>query len=221
MLSLKKSIQVLAMTAALTTVSTVAHAEEARVVNDGYSVSEQTGQVVRDSYGQCWHTASWTPEKATVIGCDGYTGAAVEAPTKEIRRFTLKTDTLFGFDKVELHAEGKKALDQLFTELKDIDPKDGKILINGYTDRIGSAQYNLGLSLRRANTVRTYLIGKGVPATKIVAEGHGKTNSLTGDTCKRIANLKNLKERKELILCLQPDRRVEVEVHGKRVVINN
>lgn len=221
MLSLKKSIKVLAIAAVLTTVSTVAQAEEVRVVNDGYGVSEQTGQVVRDSYGQCWHTNSWTPEKATVVGCDGYTSTAVTAPTKEVRRFTLKTDTLFGFDKVTLRPEGKRALDQLFAELKDIDPKDGKILVNGYTDRIGSDQYNLNLSLRRANTVRAYLIAKGVPTDKIVAEGHGKANPVTGDTCKRIPSLKNLKERKELIICLQPDRRVEVEVHGKRVVVNN
>lgn len=213
MLTLKKSIKALALATALATVSVVAQAEEGRVVNDGYATSDQTGQVVRDNFGTCWHTDSWTPEKATVVGCDGYTGERVAAPTKDVQRFTLKTDTLFAYDKHDLRSEGKKSVDQLFEELKDLDPKDGKVVVVGYTDRIGSDRYNDALSAKRANTVRTYLIAKGVPKEKIHAEGRGKSNPVTGDTCK------GTKKSKELIACLQPDRRVEIEVQGKRVVV--
>jgi outer membrane protein OmpA-like peptidoglycan-associated protein len=218
MLSLKKSVKRVAIAAAFSTIATMAQAHEARVVNDGYVISDQTGQVVRDSFGWCWHTSSWTPEKATVIGCDGYTGEKVVAvvsppPVAHVRRFALKTDTLFGFDKATLRAEGKHAIDKLFDELKDLDPKEGKVLVVGYTDRIGSDKYNQGLSERRAHAVRSYLVAKGMPADKIEAEGRGKSHPVTGDTCK------GTKKTKALIACLSPDRRVEVEVVGKRVVI--
>lgn len=222
MLSLKKSVKLLAVAAAFTAAA-AAQAEgpaPARVVTDAYVVSDQTGQVVRDSFGWCWRTSSWTPEKATVVGCDGYTGeqapAPVAAPTSAVKRFTLRADTLFAFDKYDLKPEGKQAIDQLIGELRDIDPKEGKILVVGYTDRIGSAAYNQKLSERRANTVRNYLVEKGVPADKVASEGRGKANPVTGDTCKAT------KVRKTLIACLQPDRRVEIEVLGSRVVtVNN
>jgi outer membrane protein OmpA-like peptidoglycan-associated protein len=216
MLSLKKSVKLLAIAAAFSTIATVAQADEARVVNDGYVISDQTGQVVRDSFGWCWHTSSWTPEKATVIGCDGYTGekvVAVAPPTAQVRRFALKADTLFAFDKATLRPEGKHTIDQLFEELKDLDPKEGKVLVVGHTDRIGSEKYNQVLSEKRANTVRSYLIAKGIPADKIQAEGRGKSNPVTGDTCK------GTKKTKALIACLQPDRRVDIEVIGDRVVV--
>lgn len=214
MLTLKKSIQVLAIASALATVSIVAQAEEGHVVNDGYAVSHQTGQVMRDDFGQCWHTGSWTPEKATVVGCDGYTGRkVVSAPTKDIQRFTLKTDTLFAYNQYTLRNDGKEALDKLFEELKNNNSKDGTVLVVGYTDRIGSDKYNDALSVKRANSVRSYLIAKGMPEDKIHAEGRGKSNPVTGNTCH------GTHKTKELIACLQPDRRVEIEVHGKRIVV--
>lgn len=217
MLTLKKSIHALAIATALASVSVVAQAEEGRVVNNGYAVSDQTGQVMRDSYGQCWHTDTWTPAKATVVGCDGYTGgrkvSAPVAPVKDVQRFTLKTDTLFAYDQYALRGEGKQSVDKLFEDLKNNNPKDGQVVVVGYTDRIGSDQYNDALSVKRANTVRSYLIAKGVPADKIHAEGRGKSNPITGDKCQ------GTHKTKELIACLQPDRRVEIEVQGKRLVV--
>lgn len=216
MLSLKKSVKLLAIAAAFSTIAAVAQADTARVVNDGYVTSDVTGQVVRDSFGWCWHTSAWTPEKATVIGCDGYTGekAVAAAPTSAIRRFALKADTLFAFDKAVLRPEGKQAIDQLFEELKDLHPKEGKVFVAGHTDRIGSAKYNQTLSEKRADTVRSYLVAKGIPADKITAEGHGKSHSVTGDTCK------GTKRTPALVACLQPDRRVDIEVTGSRVVVD-
>ncbi len=74
--------------------------------------------------------------------------------------------------------------------------------ITGYADRLGSAAYNLRLSKRRAEAVRNYLIGKGIDGGRLKAYGRGEDNPVV--TC-------NDKRRADLIKCLEPNRRVEVE----------
>src|SRR5437016_2609031 len=77
--------------------------------------------------------------------------------------------------------------------------------------RIGSQAYNQKLSERRANAVRDYLVSKGVARDKIETLGMGKTQPVPGVVC----NQAYPKERKALIECLAPNRRVEVEVKGE------
>lgn len=134
--------------------------------------------------------------------------ALVPAPVVETKRFTLKSDVLFNFNKYTLKAEGRQALDQLYNQLSSMDPKDGSVVVLGYTDRIGSEQYNMNLSKQRAQTVVDYLVSKGIPADKITARGMGKADPVTGATCD------NMKPRTALINCLAPDRRVIIEVKG-------
>ncbi len=124
-------------------------------------------------------------------------------PAPMPKKFTYSADALFDFDKATLKAAGKTKLDELANALRD--QSYNGIHITGYTDRIGSDAYNQGLSVRRAEAVEHYLTDKGVPADHIDAEGRGKSDPVTGDTCKGIRG-------KKLINCLQPDRRVEVEV---------
>ena len=76
------------------------------------------------------------------------------------------------------------------------------ITITGYTDRLGTDKYNMGLSQRRANTVKNYLSNKGVAAARMTAVGKGETNPVV-----QCSN----KNRIALIKCLEPNRRVEVE----------
>ena len=83
--------------------------------------------------------------------------------------------------------------------------------LTGHTDPLGTDAYNQKLSERRADAVRDYLVSKGVPKDKIETLGMGKTQPVPGVTC-------NQKNMKELIACLQPNRRVEVEVVGTRPV---
>jgi OOP family OmpA-OmpF porin len=84
------------------------------------------------------------------------------------------------------------------------------VLVTGHTDRIGSQAYNQKLSERRADAVRDYLVSKGVPRDKIETLGMGKTQPIPGVVC-------NQKALRELIACLAPNRRVEVEVKGDAV----
>ncbi|XCW70161.1 porin OmpA [Kosakonia cowanii] len=135
------------------------------------------------------------------------------APEVQTKHFTLKSDVLFTFNKATLKPEGQQALDQLYSQLSNLDPKDGSVVVLGFTDRIGSDSYNQGLSEKRAQSVVDYLVSKGIPANKISARGMGESNPVTGNTCD------NVKARAALIDCLGPDRRVEIEVKGIKDVV--
>lgn len=140
--------------------------------------------------------------------------APAPAPEVQTKHFTLKSDVLFNFNKATLKAEGQQALDQMYTQLSNLDPKDGSVVVLGFTDRIGSDAYNQKLSEKRAQSVVDYLISKGIPADKISARGMGESNPVTGNTCD------NVKRRAALIGCLAPDRRVEIEVKGVKDVVS-
>ncbi|WP_114195537.1 porin OmpA [Edaphovirga cremea] len=136
------------------------------------------------------------------------------APVVETKRFTMRSDVLFTFAKATLKPEGQQALDQLYSQLSSMDPKDGSVVVLGFTDRIGSDQFNQRLSEQRAQSVVDYLVSKGIPANKISARGMGEANPVTGSTCDSV------KGRDALINCLAPDRRVEIEVKGIKDIVS-
>lgn len=160
----------------------------------------------------CWRDAFWTPATANAK-CDGALVAqapapapvAPAAPAITSQKITYQADALFDFDKATLKPLGKQKLDELASKIEGMNVE--VVVATGYTDRIGSDKYNDRLSLRRAQAVKSYLVSKGVPSNKIYTEGKGKRNPVTGSTCHQ-------KNRKQLIACLAPDRRVEVEVVG-------
>lgn len=131
-------------------------------------------------------------------------------PTRVINRIALSADSDFDFDKARLTAGGMAALDEFVKELRGM--KYEHITVRGNTDRIGTEAYNQKLSVRRAEMVRDYLIiTGGVAAVKIDTSGVGETQP---ETTARQCD--NLKDRKALVHCLAPDRRVDVEVQGTR-----
>lgn len=133
---------------------------------------------------------------------------------RRLESFVLKADTLFAFDKAELSDKGKQSLDGLVDGLMaHAKHKDRTINVHGYTDRLGGAEYNQRLSERRAATVRQYLVGKGLPRDQVTAQGHGETDPVTGTTC--VGD----KPSHALIDCLQPDRRVVIDVEGQEEVV--
>lgn len=129
--------------------------------------------------------------------------AVVVAP----KEFSLSSDVLFEFNKATLKPAASEALDALFSQIVAANPKDGVATVIGYTDRIGSDNYNLALSEKRAQSVASYLVAKGLYADKVRVEGRGKANPVTGNSC--ASNSKQA-----LIACLAPDRRVEVHLEG-------
>lgn len=132
------------------------------------------------------------------------------APDRVPKRFTLSADALFDFDQAALRPEGRRQLDKLVADLKGTEydiVKVTMVTVTGHTDRLGSTAYNQQLSMRRAETVKAHLVKMGIPAAKIVATGKGETSPVT-----KPGECRGEKPTRELIACLQPDRRVEVEV---------
>ena len=84
-------------------------------------------------------------------------------------------------------------------------PKDD-VIVNGHADRLGSGQYNQRLSEKRADAVRAYLVSKGADASHVETLGFGKTTP--------VKSCPDQKDRKSLIECLAPNRRVVVEIQG-------
>lgn len=188
--------------------------------NDGY-VFDTRGKVAKSGFDLCWRTDRWTPAMA-IEECDPdlikkaasaaatkpSTLAAVATPKPAAEKITLAADALFDFNKADLRPEGKAKLDELAAKVKDI--KLEVILAVGHADRIGNDKHNQTLSEKRAASVKTYLVSKGVDANHVFAEGKGKKQPVTKpDQCKGAKS-------KAVIACLQPDRRVEIEVIGTR-----
>jgi outer membrane protein OmpA-like peptidoglycan-associated protein len=117
-------------------------------------------------------------------------------------KMTLQADATFKFDRGDLAGMlpgGKVKLDQLLHDLNQVEDVTG-IRIEGFTDRLGSDSYNRQLSAKRAETVKRYLQNGGVK-TPITARGRGKEDSVV--QC-------NNRNRRALIDCLAPNRRVEL-----------
>lgn len=119
----------------------------------------------------------------------------------------------FDFDQYSLRPEVKAILDELAKKLQTAEYD--RLDIIGYTDRIGTVDYNRRLSELRAYAVAQYLMTRAVPQNKIHYEGRGEKDPLTpAGECQGLA-------REELITCLQKDRRVEIEasIHRKHATV--
>jgi OOP family OmpA-OmpF porin len=191
----------------------------------GYVLAPTSGNVVvKNPFGLCWRTGYWTPAMAT-MECDPDlvpkkaepvpapapkpapaampapkpAPVAKPAPKPVAETVTLAAETNFDFDKSVLKPEGKARLDDLAGKLKAVSLE--VIIAVGHTDSIGSKAYNQKLSVRRANSVKAYLVSKGIAANRIHTEGKGEAQPIA-DNKTREGRAKN--------------RRVEIEVLGTR-----
>jgi len=92
-------------------------------------------------------------------------------PAKE--KIVLRGIT-FDFNKYNIKPEFEPVLDEAVSTLQA--KPNLRINVNGYTDSVGSEEYNLRLSERRANAVVNYLTGKGIASDRLVPQGFGKAN---------------------------------------------
>lgn len=108
-------------------------------------------------------------------------GAEVERVGEGIK-VTMKENIVnFAFDSSNLTSAAKTNLDKLAKVLKN--NPDTNINIYGHTDSKGSDSYNLALSERRANAVKSYLSSKGISSSRMIATGMGESNPVaTNDT---------------------------------------
>jgi OOP family OmpA-OmpF porin len=184
----------------------------------GYWVQPSTDLVWKNASGQCWRAGSWTPAMA-IAECDPdlmpkpaaaptpppppppppAPKPAPEKPKPVAEKVTLAADVLFDFDKSVLKNEGKSKLDDLATKVNAINLE--VVIAIGHTDSIGSDAYNQKLSVRRAESVKAYLVSKGVEPNRIYTEGKGEKQPVASNKTKDGR---------------QKNRRVEIEVIGTR-----
>jgi OOP family OmpA-OmpF porin len=127
------------------------------------------------------------------------------------KQVSFSADSLFDFAKDSVRPAGKVALDGFAAQLQG--NNFTMITVIGHTDRIGSHDYNQALSTRRAESVKAYLVGIGIPADKIEARGVDGDDPVTKpEDCPGRARTP------KLIACLQPDRRVVVDVTAVETV---
>ncbi len=100
-----------------------------------------------------------------------------------ITELTLKSEILFSFNSHKLKSNAKRALNLILNRLKG--KNYNRILVEGYTDNIGSKSYNLRLSKERAQSVANYLISKGVPKNLVEIVGYGESHPIYPNDSKR------------------------------------
>ncbi|PID46972.1 MAG: hypothetical protein CR967_06030 [Proteobacteria bacterium] len=129
----------------------------------------------------------------------------VEEPA--VQSFSLSADALFPSGKgsqASMKQAGKNQLDDLAAQFLE-SGSNAKIHLIGHTDFRGSKQYNMELSKKRALSVKQYLISQGVSPSDIFADWRGESEP--------VADCPNITNKKELIDCLQPNRRVDIEIY--------
>ena len=215
-----------------------AGASHAQSVKDAY-VQDGRGVIVRSAPGDagtgnlCWRSGTWTPALA-IAECDpdisprparkpvaavpppapvappALTPAPVKpaappAPPARPCGFTviLGADETFAFNRALLKPAARSRLDALIARAADCARVD-QVVVTGHADRIGRVASNERLSRARAETVATYLASRGLPPATV----HGAGNSVPIAACAESLS------RRDLIACLAPNRRVEIEIRG-------
>ncbi len=174
----------------------------------GY-VNTTDGSIWRTGFGECWHDGFWTEADAVVVGCDGVVAAAEPAPAPAPAEptYTMMDDTkkfalYFDFDSTKV--EDVSNIVNYIGTLSGLK----EIKLAGHADPIGSDSYNMKLSQRRAEAVAKELAAAGVDADKMSITFLGESAPVANCTGRGA----------ELIACLRPDRRVDVEIFGAKNV---
>ena len=205
----------------LVAMAALAHAQ----ATDRVYVIDQRGEVAKSGFGLCWRTGYWTPAAAgndpagcacdkdlmPVAKCEppkAAAPAAAPAPKKCDFTATLKDDQTFDYNKATLKKSAMAQLDKEVVAKLNACASVNMVLVTGHTDRLGSQTYNQKLSEKRAETVKAYLVKKGVNVNVIETMGAGKTQPVPGVKCD------DKQPKKKLIECLAPNRRTVVEVKG-------
>lgn len=204
--------------AALVAFSALASLASAQTIDNWRNAN---GDVWKNASGDCWRNANWTPATAAP-GC-GPAPAPAPAPAPVVApppappapavapraapapqapaasKVTYAADAFFDFDKATLKPAGKAKLDDLVGKVKGINLE--VIIAVGHTDNVGSDVYNQKLAVKRAESVKAYLVSKGIEKNRIYTEGKGEKQP--------VADNKTTEGRGK-------NRRVEIEVVGTR-----
>jgi OOP family OmpA-OmpF porin len=106
------------------------------------------------------------------------------APSGLVGAIVIPSAALFAFDKAELTEDGKAAIEEYRKQLRPELSEAYEGIIIGHTDSTGDANYNAGLSKRRAEAVSAYLVSTGVDAAKLREIGRGENDPIASNDTK-------------------------------------
>jgi len=188
-------------------------------------VTDTSGSPVKSTSGECVHSA-FGPRPLWTWGCHPYVPMALyvapastpaatppvvmaAAPLAVYEKVVFDANILFDSDQAVLRPSGQAKLDQFVDKIHGLDTQS--IVAVGYADRMGTDVSNQTLSRARVDTVRTYLVTKGVAWDRVQTSAKGESQPTTyAGECKDANNAKN-------VACMQPDRHVFIEVSGTRL----
>jgi OOP family OmpA-OmpF porin len=210
----------------------VAASAQAMDINEKALLMDSQGEPVRSGDGKCVHTnfgpqPAWNaachdplpvapaaqyvapaPAPAAAAPVPAPVAAAPVAPVVVTENVTFDADVLFDSGKSDLRPAGRESLDAFIGKYEGLESKS--IVAIGHADRMGSEASNQALSESRVDTVRSYLVSRGMSADSIQTSAVGETQPSTATAdCKEAKNQAN-------IACLQADRRVMIEISGSR-----
>lgn len=172
----------------------------ADTIKNNRVVSSSNGAPIETGLSQTCVRTNWeNPNNTNVCG------KTPEVKPQPAQMLHIEDRTVtFSFDSAKLTDDAKQRLNSLAGALNNTN-NIREVTILGYTDKIGPSEYNKKLSVERAHMVKDYLASQGYINTKVAElHGYGEQDSVTNCTGSSVNN--------DLIQCLQPDRRVEVQI---------
>ena len=233
----RQTILATACALALGVLSTTA-GSQARDPNEKALLTGTRGGAATSGSGLCWHSG-FGPAPQWTRGCHAeavgpvarYVAPAVQpayvapvvqpladaqpapvavAPAAPVyEKVVFDAKVLFDSNRSALLPAGRDTLDQFMARIDGLDAES--IVAVGYADRMGSEGSNQILSEERVQTVKAYLVGKGIAASRVKTSAWGETRPDTASAdCKEANTVKN-------VACMQPDRHVFIQVSGNRI----
>jgi OmpA-OmpF porin, OOP family len=169
---------------------------EGRVMKLGWHETTQEGPAImvfssdgKQLFGLWWHTGDtgygsiWNGDKTSkeVGTCPHWKGGAEEQMTSDLEQ-TGKVRVYginFDSDSDHIREESHPTLDRIVAMLKA--KPDWKLKVEGHTDATSTPEHNQQLSERRANAVKTYLVGAGIDASRLSTVGYGATHPVASN----------------------------------------
>ena len=191
--------------------------------NERALLLDTRGAPIMNATGLCWHTA-YGPAPLWTAGCHAerttpvalYVApvpamlVAAAAPVPSYEKVALDAKVLFQSNASALSSAGRDTLDAFVSKIIGLESL--AVMAIGYADRMGSDASNQVLSEERVGTVKSYLVGKGIPENRIKTSAWGETRpSTAAGECKDANTATN-------VACMQPDRHVSIEISGARLV---
>lgn len=140
------------------------------------------GDGVLDSADKCPTVYARTPDGCPVVEAAPAPAPVPAAPAAEPAPMVILGDVNFAFDSAVLKPNAKEKIDKAVAHIQKMSDETFELL--GHTDSIGTEEYNLGLSQRRADAVRNAMIKLGVAPERLIARGYGESKPIATNSTK-------------------------------------